>query len=151
MEKNGEVRKGVWFHGSLTLPTAISNYFIHVMRIDNTSGNSSHLKQKEEGKRRVTPSINHVDVDDALHATGTNSPANVFSGNKTGNTGGHRETRQFVRVSTDCVCARLFLGPSRVEQTCTLLLLLLHPSKKNPRPGRISFFTFASNSRSNCL
>lgn len=82
------------------------------MRIDNTSGNSSHLKQKEEGKRLVTPPINHVDVDDALHA-GTNSPASVFSGNKTGNTGGHRETRQFVRVSTACVCTRLFLGPSR--------------------------------------
>lgn len=84
----------------------------YVMRIDNTSGNSSHLKQKEEGKRLVTPPINHVDVDDALHA-GTNSPASVFSGNKTGNTGGHRETRQFVRVSTACVCTRLFLGPSR--------------------------------------
>lgn len=146
--QNGEVRKGVWFHDHSPCPLRfpITSY---VMRIDNTSGNSSHLKQKEEGKRRVTPSINHVDVDDALHA-GTNSPANVFSGNKTGNTGGHRETRQFVRVSTDCVCARLFLGPSRVEQTCTLLLLLL-PSKKNPRAGRISFFTFASNSRSNCL
>lgn len=67
------------------------------MRIDNTSGNSSHLKQKEEGKRRVTPPINHVDVDDALHA-GTNSPASVFSGNKTGNTGGHRGD------TTICTC-----------------------------------------------